>query len=876
MEKLFSVVIPIYKVEEYLEETIESVINQTIGFKDNIELILVNDGSPDNSEEICLKYKELYPDNVIYIKQKNAGVSAARNNGLEHATGKYVNFLDSDDKWELDVFKKVYMMFENNDDVDVIGVRQKFFEKFDWYPGLDYKFKSDKVVDLTKDYNYIQLSVTSGFIRRSAIGDIRFDTTVKFSEDAKFIAEIIVKNMRLGIISSSLHLYRKRYSENSAIQVKNYKNDWYIDTVKKCYTYLFEYSKKMYGCVIPYIQYYVAYDYHWRLTEAIPEEISDDVVKDYLNMTKSLFKQVDDEVIIDMRDTPFNVKLNMFKLKYGNDIKKILNIYEEKGYDIKKIISKRMVDARVTKLDNNNLIIKGWINDFLLLDKMNIYLFVNGKKEKVKLKEKENSNIYNFIGQITKRSYEFEINVPIDDSKKNEISLAYEYIDGTYIKLVFNFKLNTFLSTYKSGFYTNKKFIVYKKRNSIIVEKYNYFKNLTKRFKFNLVILKKLKFKVFVYRLLARIHKIFNRKPIWIVSDRTIVANDNGMHLFKYLCEHEKEAKVYFTISKKSKDYNEMKKIGRVVPYNSLYYKILFLNSKMLISSQADEWVTNAFNKSENFYRDFNDHKFVFLQHGITKDDLSDWLNIFTKDIRLFITSSPLEYNSIVNNKKYGYDESVVKLTGLPRFDNLKDKSKKIIAIMPTWRVNYSGRINKLTGMRDYNTEFNKSDYFKFYNDLINDKRLLKEMKAKGYEGIFVLHPMHEKNSKDFKENECFSIPKGFADYQKIFNESSLLISDYSSVVFDFCYMYKPIIYTQFDKDAFYENAVYSDGYFDYEKNGFGPVCYDYEKTVNTIIKYIDSDCKMENKYKKNIDKFYKFHDQKNCERVYNEIKNIK
>ena len=101
-EYKISVIIPVYNVEKYLEETIESVVNQTIGF-DNIQMILVNDGSPDNSEEICLKYKEKYPDNVVYVKQENAGVSSARNNGLKHATGKYVNFFDSDDIWDRNV-----------------------------------------------------------------------------------------------------------------------------------------------------------------------------------------------------------------------------------------------------------------------------------------------------------------------------------------------------------------------------------------------------------------------------------------------------------------------------------------------------------------------------------------------------------------------------------------------------------------------------------------------------------------------------------------------------------------------------------------------------------------------------------------------------
>ena len=102
-----SVIVPIYNVENYLSETIESVIHQTIGFKKNIQLILVNDGSPDDSETICLKYKNKYPDNILYIKQKNSGVSAARNHALDYIEGEYVNFLDSDDKWDRDAFKKV-------------------------------------------------------------------------------------------------------------------------------------------------------------------------------------------------------------------------------------------------------------------------------------------------------------------------------------------------------------------------------------------------------------------------------------------------------------------------------------------------------------------------------------------------------------------------------------------------------------------------------------------------------------------------------------------------------------------------------------------------------------------------------------------------
>lgn len=74
----FSVIIPIYNTGDYLRQTLDSVINQTVGFTDNIQLILVNDGSTDSSGAICEEYRNRYPGNIVYVNQANAGVSAAR------------------------------------------------------------------------------------------------------------------------------------------------------------------------------------------------------------------------------------------------------------------------------------------------------------------------------------------------------------------------------------------------------------------------------------------------------------------------------------------------------------------------------------------------------------------------------------------------------------------------------------------------------------------------------------------------------------------------------------------------------------------------------------------------------------------------------
>jgi len=94
-----TIIIPVYNTEKYVEKCIESIINQT--YK-NLEIIIVNDGSTDNSYNICKKYCEI-DERIILLTQDNQGLSVARNNALDIATGKYVEFVDSDDWIELDI-----------------------------------------------------------------------------------------------------------------------------------------------------------------------------------------------------------------------------------------------------------------------------------------------------------------------------------------------------------------------------------------------------------------------------------------------------------------------------------------------------------------------------------------------------------------------------------------------------------------------------------------------------------------------------------------------------------------------------------------------------------------------------------------------------
>lgn len=183
---LFSVIISIYNTGRYLDDSIGSVLNQTIGIN-QIQIILVNDGSTDETEKKCLKYQKLFPKNIKYIKIEHSGVSVGRNIGLKYAEGEFINFLDADDKWNNKAFQLVLIFFRYYKKINIIGCRIQFFELYSSYHPLDYKFTKTRVVNLDKEYNCIQLSSSSSFFGHSLIKNKKFKPGIFNGEDTRFI-----------------------------------------------------------------------------------------------------------------------------------------------------------------------------------------------------------------------------------------------------------------------------------------------------------------------------------------------------------------------------------------------------------------------------------------------------------------------------------------------------------------------------------------------------------------------------------------------------------------------------------------------------------------------------------------------------------------
>lgn len=215
-EKLISVIIPVYNVEKYLRECMDSVITQT--YK-NLEIILVDDGSPDKSGEICDEYSKK-DSRVKVLHKENTGLSGARNAGMEQATGKYIMFLDSDDYLEVDSCEKLYREIERTNSDYVVGNYTNTDENgTKWVKpafSQDKYFAAKLLIDDYENSFYLMNSGVWNKIWRKSFLD-KFQ--IKFvegalAEDAIFTTYCFMKAKTVYYIPDNVYNYRLRYSDS--------------------------------------------------------------------------------------------------------------------------------------------------------------------------------------------------------------------------------------------------------------------------------------------------------------------------------------------------------------------------------------------------------------------------------------------------------------------------------------------------------------------------------------------------------------------------------------------------------------------------------------------------------------------------------------
>lgn len=369
---------------------------------------------------------------------------------------------------------------------------------------------------------------------------------------------------------------------------------------------------------------------------------------------------------------------------------------------------------------------------------------------------------------------------------------------------------------------------------------------------------------------LAFVYKLY-RKNLWLLCEYGPEARDNAYYLFRYLRKECPEIDAVYALDKDSVDMQRITSLGEVVYYGSLKHWIYYLAAEVNISSQKGGKPNAAVCYVLEVITGILKNTRVFLQHGIIKDDLP-FLHYEKTKMSLFMCSTKREFEFVRDT--FGYPEGAVVLTGLCRYDNLIDTSegKKIIGLMPTWRqwLDQPHKMEKVEGT----TEFTKTFFYKMWSELIVD--LLERYKDTNVKLVLCLHRNLQQYNESFEKLsdrlEVVNLSNG--DVIDVLKNSSCLITDYSSVGIDFAYLRKPLAYYQMDYKKFRE-LHWPEGYFDYEKDGFGRVCYTQEEMMSWVENCVESNFELEKKYLERINNFFFFQDNKYCQRNYEAIRDL-
>lgn len=377
---------------------------------------------------------------------------------------------------------------------------------------------------------------------------------------------------------------------------------------------------------------------------------------------------------------------------------------------------------------------------------------------------------------------------------------------------------------------------------------------------------------IFKFLLAFPIALIYRRKRsnLWVLCDTENEARDNAYWLFRYIREHQPEQDAVYAINKKSPDYQRVAGLGEVIQYGSLKHWIYYLAASKNVSSQkmgkpnaAICYVLEVYGIIKN--------KRAFLQHGIITADLSFLYYPHTK-MSLFVTSTHDEWKYV--DEKYGYPKGYVQELGLCRFDQLHKFTvkKNQILLMPTWRMYIRNEISSSDAAQE-GQKFQETDYFKYWDSLLESREFLSFVEENQLQVIFYPHREMHRFLKYFHVQHPNIRIASWPEYdvQELLKESAFLVTDFSSVAMDFAYMKKPLIYYQFDNEKF-RSGHHGTGYFDFQKEGFGPVCVTPEEVVKGMKHSYENGFENDTSYLTRHKEYFDLWDDRNCERNYQAI----
>lgn len=863
-----TVVVAVYNNEQYVDECVQSLIHQEYDFN-KIQVILIDDGSTDNSANICEEYAKQY-ENIALIKHKNHGVSYTRNVGIRKAEGKYIMILDSDDFLSSNSIRELFNFMERNPEVDISSYTMKNYKEgkiTEHYRNSMY-FLGTGIYDID-EFPYFSQATINIIFRNLKENNNFYDEEMTLAEDEKFNTKIIMQKFRIGFCKDAIYYYRRHGASVSSTS----QNPYYcFNQFMSYFDYLINtYTKD--GKLPKYVQGLILQMVKWRISSDIflPYHLGNKEYEEAINHIKEVLLHIDIDTILGKPNMDVFRKIYLLKLRgakfdfksgYGPNYAITCNdkiVYND---------SKIELAFNRFKVTNNHIYMLGYVKSPICeVFEPELYIKVNGEEKERLVLSDSNMDYYGTDIKANK-FYRFEKEISLDGLRNIYFSIK---VNDNYVPLELSFSdwcaFNTKLERYRI-LAKNEELIMECEADGALIK----VKNATPEERRD--VKKELKNLYNSQNPMINFYRKFTKtnKKIWLYCDRKGVI-DNAYYQFKNDIKKNDGIKRYYVIDGDKKQYrkyftrSELRK--HTIQKNSYRHKIMFLRSAKVITSFSSINEYSPFKKKTiSWYKDILKYDLIYLQHGVLFANLIRMYSKEFTEIDKIVISSNFEESNMTNN--YGYNEIDLIKSGMPRFDmeNPKPNRKNKILFAPSWRAYLIGD-PPVNGKRMLKKDiFLKSKFYNDINAILNNEKLDNLLASKGIELDFKLHPIFLPYKDLFKTN-AKNIK--VVDNSVKNEEYNLFVTDFSSFQFDFALLKTPMIY--FVPDAIEFKA----GLHTYRKldlpleDAFGDVIYTANELIDKIEYYIKHDFKPEDKYQERMEKF--FYKTENCrDKIYDEI----
>ena len=913
-----TVIVPAYNVSEYLEKCLNSLVNQTIS-KDKIEVLVINDGSTDNTLEIANEIAARYDFIHVYSKE-NEGLSATRNYGIKRAQGKYIFYLDSDDYLTEPTIEVVTDFFDEvYDEVDLVSYLLYSFSD-NRITSVHYKYtkvyKERGVYDLEEN-PYIAHTNVNVCVKNLGPDNHLFHSDRYFrQEDQEYNNRVLMDKMKIGYCPEGVYMYN-RGNENSLVH-----------TLFNAY-YMFERSTKYFedlfacfdGPVPRYFQAMYLNDLNYKLTDNFlyPFHYEGEKFKQACDRLITLLNRVDVELIAN------HPMISNYHKQYWIAQKENANpvpiIFDEKAGILcnGRLIYRNHsgIEIRVQNLtdDGNILHFRGHLKSPLFNYTEAPVLYIAESEEKgiiikpdhyVAEEEEEPEtevnlplrevalfdSSFSYMNNLyvkTNPCYAFDCSIDVSRIKEFAFFVG---LRGEKVRTYFTFARQTgFVPTNKIPYtmiirgkikveYDQKAFaatllsaaeVVMEQRVKTegirMLNLRNELKTKTRDLYgmgvlptdfFDVIVDEAQRFSAQIcdYREQALVLK--KEKRIWLYYDLYTVLKDNGYYQFVNDFKHDDGIERYYVYDRELEDIEHLftdEQRKHLVRFGSDEHCILYLASELILTGFYGYSTISPFQDEdlEIQYDDIKTFRVIYLQHGVLHASLRKQNSVENYRADKIVISSWFEKQNYVEN--YHYNEDDLICTGMARYDYIHrdTPAQRKILFAPSWREYFTVR-ETASKWNVFREKLLSSDYYKKFNALISSPELAEILEKNNCTFEIKMHPIISELGDVFTYQ---SDHIRMADAEVNVDEYCMFITDYSSYVFDYAYLNRPIMYFVPDYEQFRSGmGHYKDLDLPFEK-AFGPLVLEAKDAVAQIKRIAEQNFKTDDVYSERMENFF-------------------